>query len=164
MRFAVPFIAGVWLVAAALGGMASAASAEQELVGSWKLISFYTEDTKTHQRTNIYGEHPTGGVIFTSAGRYFAIATADARTLTTVAAEDQAAAFRSMIAYTGWWRADGDRFIIRVDVASNQAWVGTEQIRFWKVRDGKLNLVSAPIPNPYEPGNTFTATVEFERE
>jgi hypothetical protein len=157
MRLIASFIACV------LTAVASVASAEEALVGSWKVASFYTEDNKTHQRTNMYGEHPVGGVIFTPAGRYFAIATAGVGKPATTA-EDQAAAFRSMIAYTGWWRADGDSFVVRVDVAWNPTWVGTEQVRFWKMSDGKLNIVSAPIANPSAPGETFTATLVLERE
>jgi Lipocalin-like domain len=153
----------VVLTAALLAVTAATAHADDSLVGAWKLVLLYTEDGQTHQRTATYGEHPTGGIVFTSTGRYVAIATADDRKPAITTAE-QAAAFRSMIAYAGQWRVDGDRFIVRVDVAWNPTWVGTEQVRFWKIENGKLAIVSAPMTNPNVPGGTLIAKLELERE
>ena len=51
---------------------ASPARAESTRLGNGKLVSFYTEDPQTKQRTNTYGEHPTGAIGFTPAGRFFA--------------------------------------------------------------------------------------------
>ena len=142
---------------------ASPARAESTLLGNWKLVSFYTEDTQTKQRTNSYGEHPTGAIGFTPAGRFFAFATADGRKPAQTV-EDQAAAFKTMIAYTGQWRTEGDKFITKVDVAWNPAFVGTEQVRYWQIKDGRLHITTAPLPNPNAPGGTMIGTLVWERE
>jgi hypothetical protein len=147
----------------ALLSFGSVVRANEALVGNWKLVSFYTEDTQTKQRTNTYGEHPTGAIGFTPAGRFFAFATADGRK-PAATVEDQAAAFKSMIAYTGKWTVQGDKFITKVDVAWNPALVGSEQVRFWKVVDGKLHITTAPLPNPNSPGGTLIGTLVWERE
>ena len=147
----------------ALLSFASLARANEALLGNWKLVSFYTEDTQTKQRTNTYGEHPTGAIGFTPAGRFFAFATADKRKAPQTA-EEQAAAFKTMIAYTGQWRVDGDKFVTKVDVAWNPALVGSEQVRFWKVVDGKLHITTAPLPNPNSAGGTLIGTLVWERE
>lgn len=147
----------------ALLSFASLARANEALLGNWKLVSFYTEDTQTKQRTNTYGEHPTGAIGFTPAGRFFAFATADKRKAPQTA-EEQAAAFKTMIAYTGRWRVDGDKFVTKVDVAWNPALVGSEQVRFWKVVDGKLHITTAPLPNPNSAGGTLIGTLVWERE
>jgi hypothetical protein len=141
----------------------SFARANEALLGNWKLVSFYTEDTQTKQRNNAYGEHPTGAIGFTPAGRFFAFATADNRKGPQTT-EDQAAAFRTVIAYTGQWRIEGDKFITKVDVAANPAMVGTEQVRFWQVKDGKLHITTAPLPNPNAAGSTMIGTLVWERE
>ena len=60
-----------------------------------------------------------------------------------VQGKEQAAAYRTMIAYTGKWRVEGNKFITKVDVAWNPAWVGTEQARFWRV---EARWISAPTP------------------
>jgi Lipocalin-like domain len=62
------------------------------------------------------------------------------------------------------YRIEGEKFITNVDVAWNPAWVGTEQVRFWRLQDGKLHITSAPIPNPNKPGNTMIGTLIWERE
>ncbi len=141
----------------------SFARANDALLGNWKLVSFYTEDTQTKQRNNAYGEHPTGAIGFTSAGRFFAFATADNRKAPQTV-EDQAAAFKTVIAYTGQWMVVGDKFITNVDVAANPAMVGTEQVRFWRVQDGKLHITTAPLPNPNVAGSTMIGTLVWERE
>jgi hypothetical protein len=148
---------------ASLVCFASQAHANEALLGNWKLVSFYTEDTQTKQRNNAYGEHPTGAIGFTPAGRFFAFATADKRNPPKTT-EDQAAAFRTVIAYTGQWRVEGDKFITKVDVAANPAMVGTEQVRFWHVKDGKLQITTAPLPNPNVAGSTMVGTLVWERE
>jgi hypothetical protein len=87
-------------------------------------------------------------------------ATADDRE----APDEQAAAFRSMIAYTGKFRLEGEKFITEVDVAWNEAWVGTEQVRFWRLEGDRLHIVSAPIPNPNVQGSMMIGTLVWERE
>jgi hypothetical protein len=55
-----------------------------------------------------------------------------------------------MIAYTGKFRVEGGKFITKVDVAWNEGWVGTDQVRFWRVEGDKLYITSASIPNRTE--------------
>ncbi len=147
----------------ALLSFASLAQAEDALLGNWKLVSFYTVDLQSKQRTNTYGEHPTGAIGFTPGGRFFAFVTADNRKPPNTV-EDQAAAFKAMIAYTGKYRVEGDRFITDVDVAPNPALVGPEQVRFWKIVDGKLHITTAPLPDPNSPGGALIGTLVWERE
>lgn len=155
MRFLAIFLA--------LFSFTSLARANDVLIGNWKLVSFYTEDVQTKQRTNTYGERPSGAIGFTAGGRFFAFATADGRKAPQTS-EDQAAAFKTVIAYTGKFKIEGDRFITKVDVAWNPAWVGTEQVRFWKLQDGKLHITTAPLPNPNVSGGTMIGTLVWERE
>jgi Lipocalin-like domain len=137
--------------------------ANDVLIGNWKLVSFYTVDSQTRQRTNTYGEHPIGAIGFTPGRRFFAFVTADNREPPQTA-EDQVAAFKAMVAYTGKYRVEGDSFITNVDVAPNPALVGAEQVRFWKIVDGKLHITTAPLPNPNSPGGTLIGTLVWERE
>src|SRR6266545_3551833 len=52
---------------------------------------------------------------------------------------DPTALFETMIAYSGSCRVeDGDKLIIKVDTAWHPAWIGTEQVRFFKVDSGVL--------------------------
>ena len=49
--------------------------------------------------------------------------------------QDRADLLSSLVAYTGLYRVEDGKWITKVDVAANPAWVGGEQARFFK-RDG----------------------------
>jgi len=131
------------------------------LIGNWKLLSFYTEDAETKQRNNLYGEHPKGYAALTPEGRLLAVVTADGRK-TPQTTDEQAAAFKSMIAYTGKYRVVGNKFITTVDAAWNEGWMGTEQVRFWKVEGNRLSITTAPMTSPN--GSMMIGTLMWERE
>jgi hypothetical protein len=141
-----------------------AALANDKVFGTWRMVSFYTEDVETKVRNNLYGERPNGVIGFTPQGRFFAVVTTKDR-MAPKAVEEQAAAFRTTIAYSGKYRLEEDRFITNVDVAWNEAWVGTEQVRYWRLDgDARLHVQSAPIPNPNDPNKKAIAILIFERE
>jgi hypothetical protein len=139
------------------------ADEQQRLLGTWKVVSFFTEDVETKARNNVYGERPRGLINFAPDGRFYAVVTADGRNVPKTA-DDQAAAFRTMIAYSGKYRLDGNKFISKVDVAWNEAWVGTEQMRFWRLDGRTLHIQSAPIPNPNDATKKVIGILIFERE
>jgi hypothetical protein len=72
-----------------------------------------------------YGENPNGYVAFPATGRIFAFVTADNHKASQTP-EDQSAAFRSMIVVSGKHRKEGDKFIIKVDLAWNEGWVASD--------------------------------------
>jgi hypothetical protein len=131
------------------------------LTGNWKLLSFYTEDAETKRRNNLYGEHPKGYAALTPEGRLFAVVTADGRK-TPQTTDEQAAAFKSIIAYTGKYRVEGNKFIATVDAAWNEGWMGTEQVRFWRVEGNRLSITTAPMTSPN--GGMMIGTLVWERE
>lgn len=135
----------------------------EKLVGDWRLASFFTEDVQTKQRTNVYGERPSGYLGISPAGRFVGLVTPEQQKAAQ-STEEQAAVYRSILAYTGKLRLDGKRFIVDVDVAWNKDWVGTEQVRFWRVEDNRLFITSAPIPNPNAPGSMLIGTLIWEKE
>ena len=135
----------------------------ENLVGDWKLASFYTEDVQTKVRTNVYGDKPDGYLGISPAGRFYGLVTPQ-QIKAPQSAEEQAAVWRAMLAYTGRMRRDGEKFIVDVDAAWNEAWVGTEQVRFWRVEGSRLRITSAPIPNPNVAGRMMIGTLIWERE
>jgi hypothetical protein len=52
--------------------------------------------------------------------------------------QDRADLLKSMVAYTGMYRIEGDKWITKVDVADNPVRVGTEQARFFKLDGDRL--------------------------
>src|SRR5215813_8069418 len=90
------------------------ARAESGLVGVWKVKSAVNEIMQTKERRAIYGEHPTGYLIVTPES-FTAIITAEGRKPPETD-EDRIASFRTMFAYTGLYRVEGNRITTRVDV------------------------------------------------
>ena len=59
---------------------------------------------------------------------------------------DRAEAFRSMVAYSGIYRVEDDRWITKVDITWNEASMGTEQTRFYRVQGDTLTVTTPWMP------------------
>jgi hypothetical protein len=139
------------------------AASKDQLVGTWRLVSWVMQDEVSGERRPLYGEHAHGSATFTAAGRAFFILTGEGRTVPRTDAE-AIAAYRSMVAYTGKYRVEGDRFVTSVDTAWNEAWVGTDQVRTFKVEGRRLSVVAMSQPNPNFGNKLMHGILEFERE
>jgi hypothetical protein len=115
------------------------------LIGTWKLDSCVMEDVETGERRPVWGEHPSGYLVLTPTNRWIVLQTAEGREIPQTG-EDRSAAFRSMLAYSGTYRTDGNKIVITVDVAWDEAWNGTDQVRFYKLEGDKLHIEVAPPP------------------
>ena len=140
-------------------------SAQQdELCGSWRLVSFHTELQDSRERTRPWGDEPRGHLVFTPDRRMMVLVTAKTREPGTT--DDKAAALsRTMMAYTGRYRIEGNRFVTTIDASWNEAWNGSEQQRFFR-RDGDtLEVSTAWMPNPLAAGNPMgRGMLVFTRE
>ena len=112
-----------------------------QLIDVWKLQTYEIEFQDTGERITPMGVHLNGYGTFTPEGRTIAIVTAEGREVPKTDA-DRAAAFKTMISYTGTYRIEGDHWITKVDVSWNESWVGTEQIRFYSVDGDTLSITS----------------------
>ena len=133
------------------------------LVGLWRLVGFDIEYQDTGERKATYGERPRGYLALLAQGRMIAIITAEERKVPVTDA-DCAAALRSMLAYSGMYRVEGDKWITKVDVAWNEAWMGTDQIRFFAFDGDELLITSAWLTSANEPGRSIRGILRWERE
>lgn len=132
--------------------------------GAWALLSYLVEVKSTGDTFAPMGDNPMGYVIFTPEGRLSFTLTAAGRQAPE-SVEDRAQLLSSVIAYTGTYRLEKDRWITQVDVAWNPEWVGTEQTRFFSISDNQLLTVHTPwrvMPNWPERGLT-RSIVRFKR-
>jgi hypothetical protein len=136
---------------------------EQQLIGTWKLISCIMEDVETNEQTATWGEHPNGYIVLTPSGRWIVIQTAEARNAPTTE-EDRAAAFRSMLAYSGKYRVEQNRIIIKVDIAWDESWIGTEQVRHYRIASDRLHIEAAPQPYANLGGKVLRGILTWGRE
>ena len=156
-----------WLVALVLlviVAQPSSAGARAKIQGIWRLVSFEVEFQATGERQNFMGENPTGYIIFTPEGRMTVIITNEGRKPATTE-QDRADLFKSMVAYTGLYRVEGDKWITKVDVSANPAWVGTEQTRSFKINGNRLQESTALMKYAAQPEKGMVRYVlTYERE
>jgi hypothetical protein len=116
-----------------------------KILGIWKIVSYEWETQATGVREPIMGKNPTGYIIFTPEWRMMVIITGEGRKAPKTD-QDRADLLKSMSAYTGMYRLEGDKWITKVDVAWSPLRVGTEQVRFFRFDDDRLQVISAWMP------------------
>jgi len=57
-------------------------------------------------------------------------------------AQERADLLNSLIAYSGMYRLEGDKWITKVDVAWSPEFVGTEQTRFFRLEGNRLHVLT----------------------
>jgi hypothetical protein len=160
------FLVSLCLLAAAQPSIAEDAA---RVHGVWKLVSYDVEVQATGEKEPVIGRHPTGFVISTPEGRALFILTGEGRKPAKTVQEradllSTLVVLSTLVAYTGTYRIEGDKWITSVDVAWNPEWVGTEQTRFFKVDGDRLQVVTPwrIMPNWPEKGMQ-RSIVTFDR-
>ena len=123
----------------------SFADERAKVLGVWRLVSFELEFQATGEREHVRGKNPTGFIIFTPEGRMMVVLTNEGRKAPKTD-QDRADLFNAMVAYTGLYRIEGDKWITKVDVSGNPALLGTEQARFFRVDGDRLQEMTAWTP------------------
>jgi Lipocalin-like domain len=138
-------------------------SHSEKLVGTWRLVSCFMEDVETKERKAVWGERPNGYIILTPQRRWIVVQTSENRKAP-LTDEDRAAAFRSMLAYSGKYRTEGNKIIIKVDIAWDESWNGTEQIRYYKIDGDQLRIEAAPQPYAHFGGRVLRGILIWQRD
>lgn len=139
---------------------ASAAFADdgKKIVGVWKLLAFDLEFQDGSPRRAQYGKNPPGYLILTAEGRMMATIEAEGRKPPNTD-EDRANLYRTIIAYSGMYRLEGDKWTTKVDVSWSPIWTGTDQVRYYKLDGDRLEVTSAWGLNTLLPGSPTTRGV-----
>ena len=134
-----------------------------QIVGVWKLVSVMYEDQETKAMTPVMGDNPRGYQIATADGRWLALGTPAGRAVPATD-EQRARAFRTMIAYSGRYRVEGNKITTKVEVAWNESWVGGEQVRYIRFEGDKLFIESPPMPHPNMYNKMVRVIVVWQRD
>ncbi len=141
----------------------SGITAEDELVGTYKLINTTRTTLETGQAVV---ENNRGFIMYGRDGRMMAlILTGDRPTpvsIEKITDEERVELFRSMVAYAGSYTFDGKTVEHHIDMSSNGVWTGTTQIRDIKREQGRLILATRPAPSPFD-GKMVSATLVWEK-
>lgn len=138
------------------------ATEADELIGAWKLVSWQVI-AENEPPQDVFGAHPKGFLILTREGRSIVVTTAESRRAGMGDAE-RAALHKSMLAYSGKYRVEGNTFITIVDVSWNEEWNGTEQRRLFRVEGDKLFIESVPAQSIVSPDRIDFRRIVWERE
>jgi hypothetical protein len=154
------FVILVWLLIVV---QPSFADDRASILGTWRLFSYEAEFQATGERVPTLGKNPTGYIIYTPEGRLMALLTGDERKAPKTD-QDRADLLKSMFAFTGIYRLEGDKITIKIDVSWNPAWVGTEQIRFFKFDGDRLQIITGWVQSTAQPEKGMArAIATFER-
>ncbi len=131
--------------------------------GAWKIVSYDIEFQDNGERRSPLGTRPNGYLIFSPQGRMMVYLEADGRKAPKTD-EERVAAYRTLMAYTGKYRVQGNKLITNVDGAWNVEWIGTEQERSFSLNGDRLSVVAQWNQNPLYDGRVTRGHLTFERE
>ena len=135
------------------------------ILGSWRMTSWVTKDVATRERQHALGQIPRGTLsTHLSVSRSSLPKTiAHAPSSSPENKKEKIALFETMFAYSGTYTVESDRVVHHVDLSWNEAWSGTDQVRFCKVDEQTLAYTSTPAKNPFD-GREVVHEVTHERE
>ncbi len=105
----------------------------------------YVVTTDAGERSMPYGENPTGYLSYSADGRMQAIGAADGRIVPAGPAppdHERVMLHNTMFAYAGTYSVEGGKVIHHVDISWNEVWTGTDQIRFFHVKEDTLTITA----------------------
>jgi len=136
---------------------------DSRIVGTWRLLSYVVEVQASGEKLPVMGEKPDGYVTFLPGGRVFFMLTREGRKPAKTDRE-KAELLDTLVVYTGTYSIAGDTWSTSVDVAWNPEWVGTKQVRTFKLEGDRLDVLTPwrIMPNWSDKGTT-RSIVSFER-
>jgi hypothetical protein len=139
---------------------------DEQLYGTWRLVSFTRTVLATGETTDIFGKSPHGFISYARDGRMFFLAVSDNRPkpadLAKMTDQERVELFKSMYAYGGTYTYDGKTITHHVDISWNENWTGTDVVREVKVDGNRLSVSTVPAPSAID-GKLVTAVLTFER-
>ena len=123
------------------------------LIGTWRLLSYAREVLETGERFNQFGEEPVGYIGYAPDNRMYAIFTRKDRISPADAVptdEEGLQLLGTMVAYAGTFSLDAEKVTHHIDTSWNQAWTGTDQVRYYSLNDDMLSITTAPYKSYYD--------------
>ena len=116
------------------------------IAGVWKLRTYTRRYLDTGEvRTDLL---PHAYILYTAGGFMMSITVEGSREPPAGAVltdEERVRLFNSIVsAYSGRYVVEGNKVIHTVDISWNEAWTGTQQVRYFKVEGDELTIETAP--------------------
>lgn len=135
----------------------------KQLIGTWDLLSYQVEEKETGAFVDAMGPSPRGRVIFTEDG-WVAFNLEGSDRYPAAKQSDYADLMKTLVAYIGRYRVEGNQWITQVHTAWAPEWVGTEQRRTVVVRDNLADVTTPwrTMPNWLQ-GRLSRSIIRFQR-
>jgi hypothetical protein len=135
-------------------GLVSAAqlawAADDDIVGTYKLISSTRKKLDTGEVVDTYGKQPSGYIMYGKDGRMLVLIANDGRpkpeSLDKLSNDQRAELFRTMLSYGGTYTYTGSKIEHHIDISSNEVWTGTTVIRDIAKEGDRLVYTTRPAP------------------
>lgn len=140
----------------------SGAAEASDVQGLWKLVGHEVEVQSSGEKMLMMGKQPKGYVLFMPEGRVFFMFAGDGRRLAKTDQEN-AALMKTLVAYTGSYRIDGNTLTTRPEVSWDPKWEGTQQTRTIRITGKRMQITTEwrVMPNWPDKGMTRSmVTVE----
>ena len=138
-------------------------AAQEELEGTWQLVSSKRTNTTTGATTDSFGPNPLGYIMYSRDGRMMVLMTRSDRpkpdSIDKITNEQRNALFSSMLAYSGTYKFDGKTIEHHIDLSWNQIWSGTTQVRDIKKDGDRLIYTTRPAPFPIDGSMGFSTLI-----
>lgn len=142
------------------------AAGDEDLYGTWRLVSYTQEILATGEKIDIFGKAPRGFLHYSRDGRMAAILVKAERIkptdLTKMTNEERVELFKTLIAYGGTFTINGKTVTHHVDISWNENWTGTAQVRNVRLEGDKLYISTNPMPRP-EDGKPVIGVLAWEK-
>ena len=144
----------------------SARAADEELAGTYKLISSTRKILDTGEVLDTWGKNPKGFIMYGKDGRMLALIVNDGRpkpeSVEKMTDLHRADLFRTMTAYGGTYTFDGKRVEHHIDISWNEVWTGTTVVRDLR-KDGDRLVYTSPAAPFSGDGKMSVVTLTWEK-
>jgi hypothetical protein len=116
-----------------------------KLVGTWKLVSASSTTSTGERNETPYGVNPAGFLTYSADGRVTAMISHGGRKrLIAAGMAEQAEAFKTFLAYAGWYTLSGDEVTHHVEISSIQSYVDKDLVRSVRFQGDRITLITPP--------------------
>lgn len=137
-----------------------------QLIGTWRLVSYQSKLVATGETEDLFGNDPHGYITYGRDGRMMVLIVSGRRPhpgdLEKLTDQQRADLFRTMISYAGTYTFDGKTVTHHIDVSWNEVWTGTHQVRNVKLDGNRLILSTNAQPRSQD-GKMAVNTLVWEK-
>lgn len=124
---------------------------KNNLVGSWKLLSFQLKYKNSEKFVCPYGLKPIGTLLFCEDGLMSVSIMANNRnnfsneSIQMASVEEKIQAIGSYLSYSGRWRIEDNKIFVNVLVSLIPNWVNKEHFRYFTLEKNNLTFITPQI-------------------